>query len=161
MIVNGKDYDTILKEIKQQEKALQFQYFNCETALKIGLALINNARAIGRPVTIDINKNGQQLFHYAFEGTSPDNDNWIIRKNRVVQRFSTSSYYIGQRLESLSKTIEEKYGISSSLYAPYGGAFPLIVKDTGVIGTVTVSGLAQGEDHNLVVKTIKEYLSKI
>lgn len=158
--MSAKDYDTLLKKLEDQEKMLQFPYFNCETALHIGMALINNAKAIGRPITIDICKNGMQLFHYAFEGTSLDNENWIIRKNRVVQRFSKSSYYVGQRLESLGKTIEEKYGISSSLYAPYGGAFPIIIKNTGVIGSITVSGLHQGEDHDLVVNTIEEYINK-
>lgn len=159
--MSTKDYETLLEKLKDQEKTLQFTYFNCETALDLGMALINNAKAIGRPLTIDISKNGMQLFHYAFEGSCLDNENWIIRKNRVVQRFNKSSYYVGQRLESLGKTIEEKYGISSSLYAPYGGAFPIIIKNTGVIGSITVSGLHQGEDHDLVVNTIEEYLKKV
>ncbi|MDF2883139.1 MAG: heme-degrading protein [Clostridiaceae bacterium] len=159
--MSAKDYETLLEKLKDQEKTLQFTYFNCETALDLGMALINNAKAIGRPLTIDISKNGMQLFHYAFEGSCLDNENWIIRKNRVVQRFNKSSYYVGQRLESLGKTIEEKYGISSSLYAPYGGAFPIIIKNTGVIGSITVSGLHQGEDHDLVVNTIEEYLKKV
>jgi uncharacterized protein (UPF0303 family) len=33
--------------------------------------------------------------------------------------------------------------VSEKDYATHGGAFPLIIKDVGVVGTVTVSGLAQ------------------
>lgn len=159
--MSEKDYKAILEKLKNQEKTLQFPYFNCETALDLGTALINNAKAIGRPVTIDISKNGMQLFHYAFEGTSLDNENWIIRKNRVVQRFNKSSYHVGQLLESIGKTIEEKYNISSSLYAASGGAFPIIIKNSGVVGSIAVSGLHQWEDHDLVVNTIEEYLKKV
>lgn len=31
-------------------------------------------------------------------------------------------------------------------------------KGTGLVGTITVSGLAQEEDHRLVVETIRTYL---
>ena len=44
-------------------------------------------------------------------------------------------------------------------YAAHGGSFPIILKGSGVVGTITVSGLAQEEDHLLVVNTLRDYLS--
>lgn len=50
---------------------------------------------------------------------------------------------MGRYCASQNKTLEEKYYVSEQEYAAHGGAFPLIIKDVGVVGTITVSGLAQ------------------
>ena len=155
-----EDYEKMLKELKKQEEMLQFTEFTNETALQIGMRLIEKAKEENLSITIDITRCGHQLFHYAFEGTSPDNDAWIIRKNRVVNRFHTSSLYIGTKLKLLEKTIEEKYLISSKEYCPYGGAFPIIIKNVGVVGTISSSGIRQITEHNLIVEVLKEFLQK-
>lgn len=47
--------------------------------------------------------------------------------------------------------------MSENLYAAYGGYFLDIIKGMGVIGSLTVSSLAQEDDHQLVTPAIKEY----
>ena len=42
-------------------------------------------------------------------------------------------------------------------YAPHGGSFPILLSGTGYVGTITVSGLPQREDHSLVVETVAGY----
>ena len=154
------EYEGLLKELRQQEEEIQFAHFTNDIALTIGMALLQEARQRGKPVAIDITRNGQQLFHFAMAGTSADNGEWIRRKNNVVNRFGHSSYYMGISLKSAGQTMEEKYLIPSSDYAAHGGAFPLIIRDVGVVGTITVSGLPQQEDHELVVTTLKQFLAK-
>ncbi|GHO80810.1 UPF0303 protein [Ktedonobacter sp. SOSP1-85] len=154
-----QNYEALLRELRQQEEELQFTSFTNETALKLGLALYEAAKHKGKPVAIDIVRNGQQLFHLSMEGTANDNNEWILRKNRVVTRFGHSSFYIGTYLRSQSKSIEEKYLISEREYAAHGGSFPLIIKHVGIVGTITVSGLPQAEDHELVTSTIRSFLS--
>ena len=150
--------DDILKQLLQEEQKLQFAKFNEEDAWKLGSQLVELARNRKLPVTIDITRGTHQLFHAALRGTSPDNDEWVKRKVRLVYRFGHSSFYIGQVLKSKGKTIEQSYMVSESDYAPHGGCFPIIVKNTGIVGTVTVSGLPQEEDHKLVVEAIRKYL---
>lgn len=150
--------DELLKQLLQEEQDLQFNTFNEDTAWEIGNALIQHAIRDRLPVTVDITRSEHQIFHASRPGTSADNDEWVRRKIRLVNRFGHSSFYIGQLLKSRGKSLEEAYLISESTYAPHGGCFPIIVKGTGMIGTITVSGLPQEDDHRLVVDTIRDYL---
>jgi uncharacterized protein (UPF0303 family) len=150
----------ILEQLLQEERDLQFVSFNEATAWQIGCHLVERARREGLAITIDITRGSHQLFHASLSGTSPDNDEWIKRKVRLVNRFGHSSFYMGQLLKSKGKSISEAYLVSENEYAPHGGCFPVIVKDTGLIGTITVSGLAQEEDHKLVVHAIRDYLAQ-
>jgi uncharacterized protein (UPF0303 family) len=76
----------------------------------------------------------------------------------VVNRFGHSSYFVGISLKNVGQTIEEKYLLPESDFAAHGGAFPLIIRGVGVVGSITVSGLPQQEDHELVVTTLKQFL---
>lgn len=152
--------DDILNHLLQEEQELQFTKFNEDVAWNLGSQLVETARKRNLPVTIDITRGSHQLFHASLRGTSPDNDEWVKRKVRLVYRFGHSSFYIGQMLKSKGKTIEQSYLVSESEYAPHGGCFPIIVRDTGMVGTITVSGLPQEEDHRLVVEALRAYLAE-
>lgn len=148
-----------LEALRDQERELQFEAFTDRDAWSLGSWLVDTARERGLAVTIDIVRHGHRLFHYAFDGTGPDNEIWIRRKAALVNRVGHSSFYIGRFLASQGKTVEEKYLIDEADYAPHGGCFPLIVRNVGPVGTIAVSGLAQEEDHALVVEAIRAHLS--
>ena len=152
--------DAILKQLLDEEKELQFTRFNENSAWQLGRQIVERATREKLSVTIDITRGDHQLFHASLSGTSADNDEWVKRKTRLVYRFGHSSFYMGQLLKSKGKSIEEAYLLSESDYAPHGGCFPIIIKDTGMVGTITVSGLPQEEDHKLVVQSIRDYLAK-
>jgi uncharacterized protein (UPF0303 family) len=152
--------DDTLQQLLQEEQELQFMKFNEDVAWELGNQLVELARNRNLPVTVDITRGTHQLFHAALRGTSPDNDEWVKRKVRLVYRFGHSSFYVGQTLKSKGKSIEQAYLISETEFAPHGGCFPIIVKDTGIVGTVTVSGLPQEEDHKLAVEALRNYLAQ-
>lgn len=158
MIIAGLGDEEMLKQIADQEARLVFDQFGFDTAHKVGETLVQRAKAAAYPVVIDITRSGQCLFHYALPGTTPDNAEWVLRKNRVVQRFHRSSLYMGALCRVSEVSLEEKYLLPPNVYAAHGGAFPLTVKGSGVVGTVTISGLPQIEDHNLVVSVIESII---
>ena len=149
-----------LAELAAQEELLQFTRFDNDDALELGSRLVHAARAIDAPVAIDISRNGHVLFHVALPGATPDNDGWIARKSRVVQRFGRSSLYVRTQCELDGTSLEETYGLDPTEYAAHGGAFPIIIRNVGPIGIVVVSGLPQLEDHKLVVDAIGAFLSE-
>lgn len=152
--------DDILKQLLQEEQELQFASFNKTSAWQLGSQMVERAMREDLPVTIDIRRGEHQLFHSSMKGTSVDNDEWVNRKVRLVNRFEHSSFYMGQLLKHKGRSIEEAYLLSESDYAAHGGCFPIMIKDTGMVGTITVSGLPQEEDHKLVVQSIREFLAK-
>lgn len=148
-----------LDALRREEDELQLDAFDNDVAWTLGCALVEAGRQRSAPITVDITRNGQQLFHAALPGTAPDNDEWVRRKARVVQRFGHSSLLIGAQCRAQGRTFEEKYGLDPATYAAHGGAFPIIVRGTGVVGAVVVSGLPQREDHALVVEALRGVLA--
>jgi uncharacterized protein (UPF0303 family) len=154
------DITGLITAIEDQERALILPSFDNDDAWRLGSVVVELARARGAAVTVDIRRNGQQLFHVALPGTSADNDAWIQRKVRVVDRYGHSSYLVGLRCLARGTTFEESSRLDPDTYAAHGGAFPITVADTGVIGTVAVSGLPQADDHDLVVAALRQYLGQ-
>lgn len=140
----------LIAELERQERELVFERFDNEDAWRLGVLLVE--LAAGRPVAIDIRRGTQQVFHAANNGAVADNDRWIERKVRVVERFGASSYLVGRRLAAQGRELD-----AGPEYAAHGGAFPLRIRDVGVVAVVTVSGLPQAEDHALVVEALTRF----
>jgi uncharacterized protein (UPF0303 family) len=143
-----------LEQIGLQERELVFPRFDEETAWDLGSGLRMLAVEMGLAVVIDVRRFGQPLFYSALEGTTPDNVEWVRRKNNVVARFHRSSYAVGLKLKLKNETLQDQCGLPLIDYATHGGAFPITVSGAGVVGSVTVSGLPQRADHELVVEAL-------
>ncbi|MEI6387655.1 MAG: heme-degrading domain-containing protein [Spirochaetota bacterium] len=154
-----KEDEDLVERLKAEEAELQFAHFGFGEALEIGQDLVAIGLGEALPITIDISLVGQTLFHAGLPGSSPDNDQWVIRKSNVVRRFHKSSLLFATQLRLKSRSLEEAHGLSASEYAPSGGSVPVRVRDVGVVGTITVSGLKDTEDHRLVVEAIRRHLA--
>lgn len=152
----GIDQD--IEKIALQENRLRFKRFDSEVAWAIGSALKAAAEKCHVAVAIDIQLNGHTLFSYAMTGTTPDNADWIRRKRNVVLRYHHCSYSVGLKNEQARTTLAAKAGLELNDYAAHGGCFPILLEGTGCVGTVTVSGLPQRDDHSMVVSVLQEYL---
>lgn len=152
-MTNKADIDVIIA----QEQRLVFPSFNEQDAFAIGVALKTKADAGDLPMVIHIALWDRNLFYFARPGTSADNEDWVRRKINLVRRLHKSSYRIGRELEERGITLADR-NLSEADHAPHGGSFPIRLVNAGIIGTVTISGLPQRDDHTMVASTIAEHL---
>ena len=149
-----------LEDIAFQESDLHLTRFDADTVWRLGRWLVEKVRHENLPVAVSLTRGGQRIFHFANDGTSLDNDTWLDRKTRTVYRFGHSSLYMGRKLAAASATPQQKYNVSESRYSFHGGAFPVFVKNVGLVGVLAVSGLAQEDDHALAVEALRAFLKK-
>lgn len=150
--------DLDLERIALQERQLRFATFDAADAWRLGCRLQARAESRRAAVAIEIRINGQRLFFCALPGATPANADWIRRKSNTVDRFHTSSYAVGLRLTRDQTTLEAKTGASTAEFATHGGGFPIVLNNGTCIGSVTVSGLPQRQDHAMVVEALCDCL---
>src|SRR5690242_7016526 len=99
----------LIGTLEEHERRLRLPGFDNDDAWRLGITLVELAAARRAPVTIDLRRGRQQLFHYALPGTNADNDAWIQRKTAVVDRFAASSFLVGRRCVAEGSTFEESF----------------------------------------------------
>ena len=147
-----------IARIALQERQLQFPAFSKDAAWRLGCHLRELAVQRGLGIVIDIRRPLQQLFYVALQGTTGDHPEWIRRKSNVTLRFQRSSYALGLELEQKESNLLDRYGLAAADYAAHGGSFPIRVRHAGFVAAVTVSGLPQRGDHELVVEAVCDAL---
>ncbi|MGW7004069.1 heme-degrading domain-containing protein [Streptomyces sp. NPDC054933] len=156
-MTDRQDALALIPVLEEQEHRLTLGQFTHEDAWRLGGLLRELALERQAPVAVTILRGPQRLFHCALPGSSADNDEWLARKCRVVERYAESSYLVGTRFRGKGTTFEESSRLDPDRYAAHGGAFPLRAKGVGVIGAAAVSGLRQADDHALVVAALERF----
>ena len=150
--------DKDLSVLDQQEDLLQFDAFDANTAWRLGSLLRDKLLRHGGGGSIEIEIAGRVLFACVTPGATPGQANWIRRKRNTVRSFARSTYTIGRRLEREGASLPGRHSLSDADYVAHGGGFPIVLRGTGMVGTVILSGLPQRDDHNLVVEALSEVL---
>ncbi|MBE5964528.1 MAG: hypothetical protein E7252_06275 [Lachnospira sp.] len=151
-----EDIKAVIKELEDLEKELQFEHFDSEDALKIGMALIDEAKKRNNKICLDISIAGRRLFHYSSDGNAASNDVMIERKKNTAMYTGHSSLWAHYMLKDMRMTIAEKWNLDPSEYAQVGGAFPIRLRNCPtVIGTITVSGFPHTTDHGIIVDVLR------
>jgi len=154
--------DINLTTLIGQESELQFDNFNNEDALRLGLLIVKIAQdEIKRGIAIHIEYDEYPLFSHFMEGTDGNNIYWINAKKNVVKKFGNSSLYTGLKYKEEGTNFHVATDLPTSEFQAEGGSFPLIVHGRGRVGSVTVSGLTGEEDHALATEGIKRFLDKV
>jgi uncharacterized protein (UPF0303 family) len=145
-----------LERIAEQERRLRFGRFDEATAWQLGTMLRDRAVERGLSTTIEVRLGGHTVFLTAMPGTAPANTDWARRKRNVVEVLRRSSYAVGLEAKAKGHSMLDEMALPHRDHASHGGAFPIVVEGTGMVGVVTVSGLPQREDHELVVEVLAE-----
>lgn len=149
-----------LYDILEAEKSLVLDQFSNEDAWVLGNVARGVAIEKGLSIAISIEKNNQVVFQYAFEGTSPINDKWIIGKRNVVKATHRSSIYARYSIDIEDEDVNEKLALDNSKdYICVGGSIPIAVKNVGVIGSLTISGLTDELDHEIAMLILSIYIN--
>ena len=143
-----------LERIDEQLRRLRLSGFDETDAWELGSDLRRRAAARGVAVTIEIRIAGSTVFMCAMPGTSPANADWARRKRNVVELLHRPSYAVGLEETRDGRSVLAQMGLADRDFASHGGSFPIIVEGVGCIGAVTVSGLPQRDDHELVVEAL-------
>jgi uncharacterized protein (UPF0303 family) len=149
-----------MEKIANQERELRLPRLDAQIAWELGTRIRTMAAERGLSLVVDVRRFGQPLFYTALDGTTPDNAEWVRRKSNVVARFHRSSYAVGMKLKAKGTTLLERYGLPVADYAADGGSFLLTVENAGIVGSATVSGLSQRDDHNLLVEALCAMLGR-
>ena len=147
-----------IAELEAEAAALVLGQFAETDALRLGQILTDLALNAALPVVINIRTSDRTLFHAALPGSAPLNDLWARRKSNTSLRFQEASLLVGTRHREKGETLA-KHGLDSAEFADHGGAVPIRVRGVGVVAVATVSGLPQVEDHQLVVRGLRQFMA--
>ena len=128
-------------------------------AIELGEIALSLAKKRLLAIVFEVRIRNRIIYRAAMPGTSEKNDNWILRKGRVVSYKNHSTLYERVLAEELGIDWFESNLLSEDDYAIHGGGLPLIVN--GICeGALIISGLPQIEDHRLGIEVIKEFISR-
>lgn len=150
MTASRTELKVLLDGIAADEDALSFASFTHDDAWRLGRTIRRIAREDSLPIAIDVRLGEQQVFHCGLAGSSADNDDWIARKTRTTLRFARSSLAV-----RLQRDLTGGFDwLDAAVYAVAGGCIPIRVGGA-IVGTVSVSGLPDTEDHALIVRAAR------
>jgi len=126
------------------------------------------ARAIGRraqelgearqlPIAICVRLSGRTIVQVALDGSAPINDDWMMKKIRVTEKFHQATLLVRAEHEAEGQDFHGTHGGTPDHWAPAGGAVCLRDSTLTFRGVLVVSGLTQREDHDLCREILAEF----
>ena len=144
-----------VKILEEQEKALVFESFDNEDALKVGLKIIELQKEYDRGIAVRIvrESDGLVMFQHVMKDKNERNSRYAEGKHNAIKEYGHSSAWVN--VSAKTAGFELKEGV-----LPSGGAFPVYLEDGTLAASVLVSGLHEGKDHELIVRAISEVTGK-
>lgn len=147
--------DSDLEILYKQEEILQFDSFDSQTALDLGKCLIELAKEYDREIAVQIVREADEavIFQYMMDSKSARNLEIMARKRKTAL---ASQHASAVSAIELRKTGKRPPYLTEEMAAA-AGAFPIRVNQKWV-ATLLVSGLHEGKDHELIIRSLSRYL---
>ena len=144
-------------KIEKQEimKKIELDKFDNRMAFEMGSKVIELAKSRNQHIAIEIVRLNQTVFLYVDDSLPMDKHNWLRRKTNVAKQFEESSLSVKNDLKEGNMTLDKTFGLDEKDFLAKGGAIPIFVKNVGMIAIITVSGLHDEEDHNIIIDALK------
>ena len=150
----------LLDELEAQEECLVFDRFDDGPPGPSGLP--SATRAVAESAGRDLDPSQRTApFPRRAARLLGRQRRWLARKSAVVDRYGRSSLRVGEQFRVDGGSFDHDSRLDPALFAAHGGAFPILLRGTGCIGSVAVSGLPQLDDHQLVVDTLEALLADV
>lgn len=141
-------------------KKIELEQFTNRMALDMGLAIITLAQKNHHNIAVKIERLNHTVFLYVDEGLPADKHLWLNRKANVAKHFEESSLNVKKDLFTHKMSLKDTFALDDNSYLAKGGAIPIFVKNAGMVGVITVSGLSDEEDHAIIIEALQHQFFK-
>ncbi len=153
------DYDeSDLEILKKQQEILQYESFSNNDALILGNELVRQAESFKGKLAITIVRASDDLilFQHIMETKTHAHEGYMNGKRNCLKLTGNSSAYCYVE-DRISKKYASLHGNKD--YVLSAGSFPISVNGQ-LFGYVTVSGMHEGKDHEVIIKALEKILNK-
>ena len=136
-------------------KKIELDNFSNRIAFEMGLKILDLAKSRNQHIAVEISRLNYTVFIYIDDNLSADKHNWLRRKANIAKRLEESSLSVKNDMKEGNLTLDKTFGLDEKDFIAKGGSIPVFVKNAGMIATITVSGLPDVEDHNIIIDALK------
>jgi uncharacterized protein (UPF0303 family) len=146
-----------LEQLQRQESLHLATELTAGLAHQIGARAQDIGNAAAHPIAIAVRLCGRTVFQVGLEGSTPLNDEWLMKKIRVVEVFHQSTLLVRAEHEARGRDFHAIHGGDPGFWSPAGGGVPIRNPSGTVVGAMAVSGLTQIEDHDLCREVLRAF----
>ncbi|CAM3701823.1 heme-degrading domain-containing protein [Elizabethkingia occulta] len=136
-------------------RRIELDSFSNRIAFDMGVKIIDLAKSRNQHIAVEVCRLNQTVFLYVDDTLPVDKHNWLRRKANISRQFEESSLNVKNDLKDGNMTLEKTFGLDEKDFLAKGGAIPVFIKNGGMIAVITVSGLHDEEDHNIIIEALK------
>ncbi|KUY21273.1 hypothetical protein BAZ12_14185 [Elizabethkingia miricola] len=136
-------------------RKIELDSFSNRVAFDMGVKIIDLAKSRNQHIAVEVCRLNQTVFLYVDDTLPVDKHNWLRRKANIARQFEESSLSVKNDLKEGNMSLEKTFGLDERDFLAKGGAIPIFVKNGGMIAVITVSGLHDEEDHNIIIEALK------